>query len=169
MKAAVFGSICHLMNKPTVIQVEDDPNDVFLFSRAFKRSGIDADLRSFDSGEGLISYLNSAADSSCPVPLLVLLDIKLPRQSGFEVLEWMRSHPLYRRLPTVMLTSSSQPHDVKRAYDIGANGYLVKPMDIDDTARLLSAISGFWLQANVSPMVAEANSLAPAPAQQTMR
>src|ERR1043165_5275444 len=148
------------MNKPLVLQVEDDPNDVFLFNRAFKKSGIDAALKAFEDGEDLINFLSSAAASEA-APSLVLLDIKLPRKSGFEVLQWVRAHPSFKRLPIVMLTSSAQPHDVRRAYDLGANGYLVKPMDIEEMTRLLSAVHGFWLIANVSAVGADAPQMAP--------
>jgi CheY-like chemotaxis protein len=148
------------MNKPLVIQVEDDPNDVFLFGRAFKKACVSADLKAFEDGEDLIRYLSAATGEG--VPALILLDIKLPRKSGFEVLQWMRSHETYRRLPVVMLTSSAQAHDVRRAYDSGANGYLVKPMDIEEMTRLLSAIQSFWLDANISAMTADLPQLAPA-------
>lgn len=138
------------MNKPLVIQVEDDPNDVFLFDRAFKKAGIAAELKAFEDGEDLIAFLSSAEQTGSALPALVLLDIKLPRKSGFEVLQWLRADSNCRRLPVVMLTSSAQPHDVRRAYDTGANGYLVKPMDIDEMTRLLTAVQAYWLMANIS-------------------
>lgn len=141
------------MNKPLVVQVEDDPNDVFLFGRAFKKACVDAELKAFEDGEDFIRHLASAAESDgVTVPSLILLDIKLPRKSGFEVLEWLRAHPIFRHVPVVMLTSSAQAHDVRRAYDMGANGYLVKPMDIEEMTRLLASINGFWLVSNVSPI-----------------
>jgi CheY-like chemotaxis protein len=149
------------MNKPLVIQVEDDPNDVFLFDRAFKKSGIAADLKAFVDGEDLISFLTTQSSSGGAPPSLILLDIKLPRKSGFEVLQWVRAHPVFRRLPVVMLTSSAQPHDVRRAYDTGANGYLVKPMDIDEMTRLLTAVHGFWLVANISATGTDVPHLTP--------
>jgi CheY-like chemotaxis protein len=148
------------MNKSLVIQVEDDPNDVFLFGRAFKKACVSADLKAFEDGEDLIRYLSTATAEG--VPALILLDIKLPRKSGFDVLQWMRSHPVFRRVPVVMLTSSAQAHDVRRAYDAGANGYLVKPMDIEEMTRLLSAVQGFWLSANINAVDAELPQIAPA-------
>jgi CheY-like chemotaxis protein len=139
------------MKKPLVLQVEDDPNDVFLFSRAFKKAQVDAELRAIEDGDQFVSFLAELATSGAPLPDLVLLDIKLPRKSGFEVLEWLRRHPTLKHIPVIMLTSSSQPLDVRRAYDLGANAYLVKPMDVDEIVRLLGTVRDFWLGANLAP------------------
>lgn len=139
------------MKAPLILQVEDDPNDIFLFSRAFKKAQVNAELRAIEDADDLITYLNEAAQNA-ELPRLVLLDIKLPRKSGFEVLQWIRAHPGLKGVPVIMLTSSSQPLDVRRAYELGANAYLVKPMDVDEIARLLLTIHDFWLTANISPM-----------------
>lgn len=140
------------MKKPLVLQVEDDPNDVFLFSRAFKKAAIDAELRSIEDGDQFVSFLTGLVANGGVLPNLVLLDIKLPRKSGFEVLEWLRGHDALKRIPVIMLTSSSQPLDVRRAYDLGANAYLVKPMDVEEIVRLLGTIRDFWLTANLAPV-----------------
>jgi CheY-like chemotaxis protein len=140
------------MKRPLVLQVEDDPNDVFLFSRAFKKAQVDAELRAIEDGDQFVSFLSNLAANGGVLPDLVLLDIKLPRKSGFEVLEWLRKHPSLKHIPVIMLTSSSQPLDVRRAYDLGANAYLVKPMDVDEIVRLLGTIRDFWLSANLAPV-----------------
>ena len=138
------------MNRPLILHVEDDPNDVFLFSRAFKKAELAADLRPFGDGDDLITFLSAAAAApDWKTPSLMLLDIKLPRKSGFEVLEWIRSQPSFRYLPVIMLTSSAQADDVRRSYGLGANGYLVKPMDMQDAVTLFQAINLFWLQLNI--------------------
>lgn len=152
------------MNKLLIVQIEDDPNDVFLFDRAFKKAQVAADLISIQDGEQFIAFLNErepSAANAAALPTLVLLDIKLPRKSGFEVLQWMRAHPVFKRIPVVMLTSSAQPTDVRRAYDLGANGYLVKPMDIDHMIRLLSTIQQFWVDANVTALIPDERAVAP--------
>ena len=138
------------MNRPLILHVEDDPNDVFLFSRAFKKADLHAELQTIEDGEALINHLANTAEAGGRHPALLLLDIKLPRKSGFEVLEWLRAHPLYRRLPVLMLTSSAQPDDVTNAYNLGVNGYLVKPMDLMEAVNLFAAINSFWLKLNVS-------------------
>jgi DNA-binding response OmpR family regulator len=139
------------MKKPLILQVEDDPNDVFLFNRAFKKAQVDANLHSIQDADELLDYLSHVAGTGGLVPTLVLLDIKLPRKSGFDVLQWIRAHPVFKGVPVIMLTSSSQPLDVRRAYDLGANAYLVKPMDVDEIVRLLVTIRDFWLSANIAP------------------
>jgi DNA-binding response OmpR family regulator len=150
------------MTKPLVIQLEDDLNDVFLFDRAFKKAQVTAELVSFQDGEQFMTSLSQREKpgADTPLPTLVLLDIKLPRKSGFEVLQWMRAHSVFKRIPVVMLTSSAQPMDVRRAYDLGANGYLVKPMDIDQMIRLLGTVQQFWLDSNVTAIVPEERAAA---------
>ena len=85
------------------------------------------------------------------MPGLVLLDLNLPYWSGFEVLEWIRQQPQLRRLPVVVFTSSSRPDDIARAYDAGANGYLVKPNALADLTNLVLALREFWLRHNQFP------------------
>ena len=154
-----------MTTKPLIIQLEDDMNDVFLFDRAFKKAQVAAELVSFQDSEHFITSLNErekVQTNESPLPSLVLLDIKLPRKSGFEVLEWMRTHPVFKRIPVVMLTSSAQPGDVRRAYDLGANGYLVKPMDIDQMIRLLGSVQDFWVHANVTALTPDERATAAA-------
>lgn len=141
------------MSKPLILHVEDDPNDVFLFSRAFKKAELPADLQCFENGESLLTFLTDLASGpDRRMPSLILLDIKLPRVSGFEVLKWLRGHDVFRFVPVVMLTSSAQPDDVRTAYQLGANGYMVKPMDMLDAVSLFSSIHKFWLTLNVTAL-----------------
>ena len=84
-------------------------------------------------------------------PSLLLLDLKLPRKSGLEVLSWMRSQPDLKRLPVVMLSSSNQPEEINSAYDLGANSYLVKPGSMDEFVQLAKAVETYWVQSNTGP------------------
>ena len=86
-----------------------------------------------------------------PLPRLMLLDLNLPYWSGFEVLEWLRQQPQLRRLPVVIFTSSNRPDDIARAYDAGANAYLVKPNALADLSSLVLALRDFWLIHNRLP------------------
>ncbi len=81
----------------------------------------------------------------------MLLDLKLPRKSGIEVLEWIRSQPGLKRIPVVMFTSSKQPVDINRAYDLGVNAYLVKPVNFDGLVELIKTLDAFWLRMNERP------------------
>jgi CheY-like chemotaxis protein len=85
-------------------------------------------------------------------PVCVLLDVKLPRVSGLEVLAWIREQPRLRRLPVILLTSSSQTADINRAYDLGANSFLVKPPDLDSLTQLVKTVDHYWVQTNVRPV-----------------
>jgi len=80
-----------------------------------------------------------------PLPVLILLDLKLPRRSGFEVLEWLRSQPELKRTPVVILTSSKETVDINRAYELGANSYLLKPVTFEALQEMMKAINLFWL------------------------
>jgi CheY-like chemotaxis protein len=142
-------------NGATILHVEDDPNDVLLIARAFRKAETTAHLRVVNDGEQAVHYLsglNSFANrEEHPLPSLVLLDLKLPRKSGIEVLEWMRTQPLLKRIPVVMLTSSRQPVDIDRAYDLGVNAYLVKPVNFDALVEMLRTLDMFWLRVNERP------------------
>jgi len=143
--------------KPLILHVEDDPNDVLLVGLAFRKAAANAAVQVVNDGEQAVNYLAGQGQFSdrqaFPVPTLVLLDLKLPRRSGLEVLSWLRSQEDLRRLPVVMLTSSNQQADVRRAYDIGLNSYLVKPSALEDLVETIRKISSYWLDLNVRPAI----------------
>jgi CheY-like chemotaxis protein len=149
------------MNKNNVIlHVEDDPNDVVLVELAFRKASFPSVLKVVNDGELAVGYLNGdgiySNRETYPFPTLMLLDMKLPRRSGLEVLSWVRAHkdPQIRFLPVVILTSSNQPPDIVGAYDLGVNSYLVKPGDLGLLAEMAKAISQYWLGYNVKPATA---------------
>ncbi|MGC2639445.1 MAG: response regulator [Acidobacteriaceae bacterium] len=146
-----------------VLLVEDDLADSKLIRRAFDKAEVTARLVRARDGDDAVAYLDGTGPytdrDEHPSPTLVLLDIKLPRRSGFEVLSWIRRdmRPL-RRTPVVMLTSSRHAVDINRAYELGANAYTVKPDTQADMVRLLGAIQSFWIQCSEAPLVASAVS-----------
>ena len=141
-----------------VLLVEDSPADVALVQRAFRRGGAVARLHVVRDGDAAVQYLEGSGEFSDrarhPLPRLVLLDLKLPRRSGLEVLAWVRAQPGLGRVPVVVLTSSRESMDVERAYDLGVNGYLLKPVVFDDLLQLARALDLYWLQLNVGPELA---------------
>ena len=145
-------------NEGAVLLVEDDPNDVTLTQRAFERAGLINPLHVLTDGEQAIGYLSGeglyADREQHPLPLLMLLDLKLPKVSGFEVLEWLRRVPNIRRLPVVVLTSSDQSPDINRAYDHGANSYLVKPVNFERLLELIRTLGLYWITTNHGPAIA---------------
>ena len=144
----VFRSMTPLPQQ-TILVAEDDDNDVFFLERAFKLAQIANPRFRVKDGEEAIAYLRGDGAFSDrerhPLPCLMLLDLKMPRKNGFEVLEWARQQPAIRRLPVAILTSSKEAPDINRAYDIGANTYLVKPVNFEDLLETIRALNLFWL------------------------
>lgn len=133
----------------SVLLVEDDLNDIFLVKRAFKLAQIKNPLQVVTDGQEAISYLRGDGKyrdrDSYPLPKLIVMDIKMPRKTGFEVLEWVKrgEHKL-RRIPVVIVSSSDNPADINRAYELGANAYMVKPVDFRAVEHLFQSITHYW-------------------------
>ena len=143
------------LSSMSVLLVEDDPDDVALIQRAFRKANIANPLRVVTDGEEAVAYLAGRGEyaerARHPLPVLVLLDLKLPKRSGYEVLAWLRRQEGLRRLPVAVLTSSRQAADVNRAYDLGANAYLQKPVGFEALHELLRTLNLFWLILNEKP------------------
>jgi len=142
----------------TILLVEDDANDVMLFRRAYHKCKLTNPLQVVGDGEAAQDYLAGSgkyADrETYPLPAMVLLDFKLPRKSGLEVLAWMRSQTGLKRLPVVALTSSRERTDVNRAYDLCINSYLVKPVAFDNLLQLVKSLGLYWMILNENPDLA---------------
>ncbi|MDX1951008.1 MAG: response regulator [Verrucomicrobiota bacterium] len=144
------------MNEPTtsrgILLVEDNDDDVVLMRRALKAAGISNPLFVVEDGEAAIDYLAGNGKytdrATFPIPALMFLDLKLPLKSGHEVLEWVRSQPLFASLVIVVLTSSNEPYDLKTAYGLGANSYVVKPPTAGQLNELARAFKWYWLEFN---------------------
>jgi CheY-like chemotaxis protein len=144
-----------MVARKTVLVADDDENDIRLLKRAFLRAGIDVPMKWVRDGEEAIQYLqgdSSFADRDAfPIPMLLLLDLKMPRTNGFEVLEWLRQQAGLRRLLVVVMTSSDEPQDIDRAYDLGANSFLKKPDDFDDLLKMSQKLREYWMETNLCP------------------
>lgn len=138
-----------------ILLVEDNADDVLFIRRAIERSGIRVPVGVVRDGDAAVRYLGGEGEFSDrglhPVPTLVLLDLKLPRRSGLEVLEWMRGGGLTRSMIVVVLTSSREKTDVECAYAAGANSYLVKPISPGSLNELVKTMGLYWLQCNEPP------------------
>ena len=141
----------------SVLLVEDDPNDVLLIQRAFTKASLQIPMHIVDNGEAAVAYLSGKDDygdrDRYPLPLLMLLDLKLPCLSGHEVLAWLRQQPDFKRLPVVVLTSSQEMGDINRAYDLGANSYLVKPVAFNALIDIVKLLDLYWITLNQAPTV----------------
>ncbi len=141
----------------SILLVEDDPNDIFLIERAFRRANLNHPIHVVKDGDEAVMYLEGQycykERENYPLPALILLDLKLPRRSGLEVLEWLKQQPLLKRIPVVVLTSSRENVDVDRAYDMGVNSYLIKPVAFNALQEMMQALNSYWLQFNHYPSV----------------
>jgi CheY-like chemotaxis protein len=133
----------------TVLYVEDSEDDFLLFKLASRKCGTPFSLQHAADGERAVAYLSGEGDYSdreeYPYPDLVLLDLKMPRLDGFEVLEWIRTNPATRTLPVVVLAGSSFRADIRRALELGANSYAAKPAKFVELQVLIDQIADVWL------------------------
>ena len=143
-------TIDHEKRKPVLLLVEDDSSDVQLIQAALSRTPGEVTLMRVDDGDKAVDYLTGTAPfddrEKYPLPVTMLLDIKLPKRSGLEVLQWLRNQadPI-RRLPVVMLTSSKHRVDVNGAFERGANAYFAKPESMKELISILGEFKNFWL------------------------
>jgi CheY-like chemotaxis protein len=137
----------------TILLIEDNGDDVALIRRAFKKCNIINPLQVLSDGDRVVDYLaghGAYADRDrYPLPVLIVLDLKLPKKSGLEVLEWVRGASLIKRIPVVILTSSRESRDLNTAYDPGVNSYLVKPVNFDDLQKVVARLHVYWILTNV--------------------
>jgi len=138
-----------------ILLAEDDPNDVLLIQRAFQRNHVANPVQVVRDGEEALAYLSGQAPFADrerhPLPVLMLMDLKMPRKSGLELLEWVRQQPGLKRLPIIVLTSSNQSPDINRTYELGANSYMVKTAGFDSLLDLVKNLDMYWLILNEKP------------------
>lgn len=140
------------MSKFCILQVEDEASEVFLLQRAFREAGISHPLQVASDGQMAIDYLAGTGEFAdrkrFPLPGLILLDLKLPRRSGREVLQWIRAQPAFRRIVVIAFTSAPYIGDVGLAYDLGANSFLIKPVDFTRYVEIVRLLKAWWLDYN---------------------
>jgi CheY-like chemotaxis protein len=141
--------------KQTFLLAEDSKNDSSLMKEAFARAGVANPLFIVPGGDEVIAYLKREAPyndpSAHPTPFVLLLDLKMPGQNGFEVLEWVRRQPRLKRLIIIILSSSNRTVDADRAYDLGANFYLTKPVQFKELVEMSKCLHS-WLRLNHFPI-----------------
>ena len=129
------------MTPYTIYIADDDEDDQFLLQTAFASTGLGCQLKFFGNGEQLLKQLTAG---KAP-PTLVLLDLNMPILDGFQTLAQLRSQVAYETLPVVILTTSNQPSDVQRAYEMGANSFITKPHQYADLLRTVQELGQYWL------------------------
>jgi CheY-like chemotaxis protein len=140
---------------PVILLAEDLESDVLLLQRALRQARIVNPVKVVNDGEQAIAYLKGegkyADRAEYPVPSLLLLDLKMPRLGGLEVLSWAQNQPGLKDLRIVVLSGSRELEDVNRAYQLGAHTFLVKPTEFDQLVALMQALQGFWIWTNEDP------------------
>jgi CheY-like chemotaxis protein len=137
-------------DQAVILLAEDNADDILVIRKAFQRSNLLNPVHIVRDGEEAIAYLQGVGKygsrDEYPLPDLMLLDLKMPKVGGFEVLSWIRSHPTLRALCVVVLTTSNDMRDVNRAYGLGANSFLIKPMDFEQTTATIELLKRYWLE-----------------------
>ncbi len=134
-----------------ILLVEDNPADVELTLRAFKRRRLSNPVAVARDGEEALDYVHRRGvfGDGAPIPGLILLDLRLPKIDGLEVLRQLKSHPVYRNIPVVVLTTSGEDRDVARSYELGAASYIVKPVEFEKFQEVVERIDLYWIVTNV--------------------
>lgn len=144
-----------MKKEPVILLVEDNPDDEELTRLALQESNLANQLFVVRDGQEALDWLycegKHASREPCFIPSLVLLDLKLPKKTGLEVLEIIRSTERTRRLPVVLLTSSKEEQDVIRGYDLGANSYIQKPVDFEQFTQAIRQLGVYWMVLNEAP------------------
>jgi CheY-like chemotaxis protein len=136
-----------------ILHVEDDANDTLLFQHACSKAGVNFQITPVSDGDEAIAYLRGIGRFSdrneYPIPQLIVLDLKMQRLSGFDVLAWLRTEAPFDKIPVIVLTSSNHDIDIRRAQDLGASSYLVKPVGFEGLVEVARTINDFWAGRNV--------------------
>jgi CheY-like chemotaxis protein len=136
------------IGKRPILLVEDNPVDLDLTLRAFKRRKLTNPIEVARDGEEALEWVERTAAIGEGYPVLILLDLKLPKVDGLEVLRHLKTHPSFRAVPVVVLTTSSESADVQTAYQLGANSYIVKPVDFEKFIEVAAQIELYWTVLN---------------------
>lgn len=130
-------------NNHPILLVEDNPVDIDLTIRAFKKRNLNNPIQIARTGEEALKYIEKW-DAGDQTPVVILLDLKMPKVDGLEVLKVLKTHEKYATIPVVVLTTSSDNKDVEKAYKLGANSYIVKPVNFDKFVEVASQIELYW-------------------------
>ena len=143
----------------TILIVDDDENDIFFVKRAFTEINIHCTFQILKNGQEVVDYLEGADEygnrEKYPLPMMILMDLKMPIMDGFQVLAWLRARDGLKVIPTIIFSSSDLPGDITRAYELGANSFMTKSVTYDGLLIKLQTLSQYWLEHCKHPLVAE--------------
>ena len=140
-----------MLTNDLILVAEDNPDDALLLRRALEKAGIRSDIKIVSDGEELLLYLQGrgayANRENSPMPSLIILDLKMPRKGGLEVLEWMNENRDLAVVPTLVLSASNLEDDVRSAYHLGANTFFLKPSTFDELVETMKMVESYWKKA----------------------
>jgi CheY-like chemotaxis protein len=146
----------------TILIVDDDENDIFFVKRAFTEINVHCTFQMLKNGQEAVDYLQGHGEyanrEKYPLPMMILMDLKMPIMDGFQVLAWLRTRPGIRVIPTIVFSSSDLASDITRAYELGANSFMTKSVTYDGLLLKLQTLSQYWLEHCKHPQVAEADA-----------
>lgn len=137
-------------NLSPILMVEDRAADLDLTKRAFKRRHLLNPIQVARNGEEALAYIDRW-EAGEPLPVFILLDLKLPKISGLEVLRELKNHPKFHTIPVIVLTTSTEDQDIKEAYALGCNSYILKPVEFNNFMEVASHIEVYWCALNTAP------------------
>ena len=140
----------HASTQRPILLVEDNPMDIDLAIRAFKKQKFINPIEVARDGEEALAWIEHC-EKGAQFPLIVLLDLKLPKIHGLEVLQRFKEHHQFKKIPVIVLTSSGEDKDIETAYECGANSYIVKPVDFEKFIKVAAEIEIYWLATNELP------------------
>ncbi len=145
-----------IKKQPVILYAEDDDDDYLLVTDAFRQADFKPDMRRVKDGEELIDYLTRQGQyqrvESSPRPAVILLDLNMPKKDGREALKEIKSHPDFKRIPVVIITTSRAEEDVFRTYDFGANSFIRKPIHFDKFVEIARTFEKYWLDTVILPV-----------------
>src|SRR3954454_2223537 len=140
---------------PPILLAEDEENDVYLMQHAFATAGLQNPLIAVESGAAAIAYLSGSGEYAnrqrYPLPCLILVDLKMPGTSGFDFLAWLKQHVHFRHVPAIVLATSDEPRDRKRATELGAAAYWAKTLKLDSLMRMALELGDTWIARHCQP------------------
>lgn len=141
------------MQKLFILIAEDDFDDRFLLQTAFKEKGYNDNLEFVENGVELLEYLSNIHNNSSDqgYPYFILLDLNMPKKDGREALKEIKQHPVFKKIPVIIFTTTKNETEIKRCYELGANTYVVKPVSFEDLTKVLHDIRTYWFNSAAIP------------------
>lgn len=142
-----WNNVANIMNKQPILIAEDDADDRYLLQTAFLEKGYPEKIDFVENGVELLNYLDNVCANDMELnglPGFILLDLNMPKKDGREVLKELKQHPVFKKIPVIVFTTTKNEIEIKRCYELGANSYIVKPISFDALLKVVENIRSYW-------------------------